>query len=131
MGGGRKASRDPYLLTNKHFMPITVAYIRDISEEECPARRMDFDIIQRIKLSPEEVIEQHRGIVRRLRVDKRDRGRQRPAPRRDEKQGTLVRPRAPVRHLDRVGKNELDRDVSECPSIGVPAPVSSSRSTPE
>lgn len=59
-------------------------YSRYICEEKGTTRGMDFDIIQRIKLSAKEIIQQDGSVVRRIGVDQGNRRWQRPASGIDE-----------------------------------------------
>jgi hypothetical protein len=78
----------------------------DVSEEDVSAR-MDFDIIQRIKLPAEEIVKEHGCIVRWIWINKRNGRWQGTAARINQKQIPTKRTCTPVRHLDTRREVEL------------------------
>jgi hypothetical protein len=82
-------------------------YSRWISEEHDVRARENFDVVERIKLSAQKVVQKNSGIVGRARVDAHNRRRKQSATRSDEQKVSFVWTCTPVYHLDSVRKVEL------------------------
>ena len=81
--------------------------LRCIRNKNLPTR-MNLCVVQRVELPPIEIVQQHGGVVRRFWVDGDDRRGSGASSGRDEDHRAVIRPRAPVRHLDGVREVDLE-----------------------
>lgn len=82
-------------------------YAPRISDEYLPTDRMNFDIIERIKLPPVEVVQEDSRIVWRMWVDQYQRGRQKTTTGCDKQQRATEWTGTTVRHLNSIGQVKL------------------------
>ena len=68
---------------------------------------MNFDIIERIKLPPVEVVQEDSRIIWRMWVDQYQRGRQKTTAGCDKQQRATERTGTTVRHLNSIGQVKL------------------------
>jgi hypothetical protein len=82
-------------------------YSRWISEEYYIRARENFEIIERVKLSAQEVVQKNSGIIGRVGVDANKRRRKQSATCGNKQKVSLVWACSPIDHLKSVRKVEL------------------------
>jgi hypothetical protein len=82
-------------------------YSRWISEKYDVRARKNFDIVERVKLSAQEVVQKNSGIVGGLGVDANKRRRKQSATCGNKQKVSLVWACSPIDHLKSVRKVEL------------------------
>jgi hypothetical protein len=78
-----------------------------ISEENHICAWENFDIIERVKLSAQEVVQKNSGIVGRAGIDPHNRRRKRSATSGNKQKVSLVWACSPIDHLESIWKVEL------------------------
>jgi hypothetical protein len=82
-------------------------YSRWIGEEHDVRARENFDVVERVELSAQEIVQKDSGIVGRARINPHNRWRKQSPTRSDEQQVSFVWTCSPVYHLDSVRKVKL------------------------